>query len=152
MQKRLIEIAVARTGAETEFTSAVFSGPVLRKRKNSAAKSEGTAHGSRPEKNQRAKGQCQRHAPCGDQVECAMVSAQPDLGEPAADEGSDNSIDYRDGANRQACRSHRHASRAAQKLRHPPCDAAHRKGQHGQAEGSGQESRIAEEPAELCFG
>src|SRR5271156_6591657 len=42
MQNRLIEIAVARTGAETELTIAAFSGPVLRKRKNSAAKNEGT--------------------------------------------------------------------------------------------------------------
>ena len=44
MQNRLMEMAVARTGAETELTMAVLSGPVLRKRKNSAANSEGTAH------------------------------------------------------------------------------------------------------------
>jgi hypothetical protein len=36
-------MAVARTGAPTELTMAVLSGPVLRKRKNSAAKSDGTA-------------------------------------------------------------------------------------------------------------
>src|ERR1035437_6331184 len=50
MQKRLTEIAVARTGAETEFTIAAFSGPVLRKRKNSAANNEGIVHARGPKK------------------------------------------------------------------------------------------------------
>src|SRR6266568_4467666 len=43
MKKRLNETAVARTGAETEFTIAVFSGPVLRNKKNSAANSDDKA-------------------------------------------------------------------------------------------------------------
>ncbi len=51
MQNRLIEIAVARTGAETELTIAAFNGPVLRKRKNSAANSDGTAHLCGPKNN-----------------------------------------------------------------------------------------------------
>ncbi len=50
MQKRLIEMAVARTGAATELTMAVFRGPVLRKRKNSARKSDGTAQDLGPKK------------------------------------------------------------------------------------------------------
>ena len=50
MQKRFTEMAVARTGAETEFTIAAFSGPVLRKRKNSAANSEGMAQARGPKK------------------------------------------------------------------------------------------------------
>src|ERR1700734_550844 len=51
MQNRLIEMAVARTGAETELTIAAFRGPVLRKRKNSAANSAGTAHLCGPKNN-----------------------------------------------------------------------------------------------------
>lgn len=50
MQKRFTDTAVARTGAETEFTMAVLSGPVLRKRKNSAAKSAGTAQRPGPKR------------------------------------------------------------------------------------------------------
>ena len=50
MQKRLMLMAVARTGAETELTMAALRGPVLRKRKNSAAKSAGTAHARGPKK------------------------------------------------------------------------------------------------------
>src|ERR1035438_8125231 len=50
MQNRLMETAVARTGPETELTMAALSGPVLRKRKNSAAKSEGTAQAAGPKK------------------------------------------------------------------------------------------------------
>ena len=40
-QKRLMEMAVARTGAETELTMVVLSGPVFKKRKNSAANKAG---------------------------------------------------------------------------------------------------------------
>ena len=50
MHRRLKEIAVARTGAETELTMAALSGPVLRKRKNSAAKSAGIVHARGPKK------------------------------------------------------------------------------------------------------
>ena len=50
MMKRFREIAVARTGAETEFTIAAFSGPVLRNRKNSAAKRDGTVYAGGPKK------------------------------------------------------------------------------------------------------
>ena len=50
MMKRFSDIVVARIGVETEFTIAAFSGFVLRKRKNSAAKSDGTAHAGGPKK------------------------------------------------------------------------------------------------------
>ena len=50
MQNRLMEMAVARTGAETELTIAVFSGPVLRNRKNSARNSAGTEKARGPKK------------------------------------------------------------------------------------------------------
>ena len=48
--ERLMEMAVARTGPLTELTMAALSGPVLRKRKNSAAKSAGTAQAAGPKK------------------------------------------------------------------------------------------------------
>jgi hypothetical protein len=48
MQKRFIEIAVARTGPLTEFTIAVFNGPVFRNRKNSAPRRAGMAHDRGP--------------------------------------------------------------------------------------------------------
>jgi len=50
MQKRLKEMAVARTGAETELTMAALSGPVLRKRKNSVTKRAGMAQVFGPKK------------------------------------------------------------------------------------------------------
>ena len=56
MQKRLNDMAVARTGAETEFTMAAFNGPVLRKRKNSAANSAGMAHVRGPKKTKAPQG------------------------------------------------------------------------------------------------
>ena len=56
MQNRLMEMAVARTGAETELTMAVLSGPVLRKRKNSAAKSDGKAQVCGPKKSSAPQG------------------------------------------------------------------------------------------------
>jgi len=43
MLKKLRPMAVARTGAETELTMAALSGPVLRKRKNSATSRDGMA-------------------------------------------------------------------------------------------------------------
>ena len=50
MTKKLTPIAVARTGAETELTMAALSGPVLRKRKNSAASKDGMAQDEGPKK------------------------------------------------------------------------------------------------------
>ncbi len=49
-------MAVARTAPSTEFTMAVLRGPVLRKRKNSAAKSEGMAQECGPKKTRTPQG------------------------------------------------------------------------------------------------
>src|SRR5579863_2447969 len=56
MQNRFSETAVARTGAETELTIAVFNGPVFRKRKNSAANREGMAQLRGPKKTRAPQG------------------------------------------------------------------------------------------------
>ena len=50
MLKKLRPMAVARTGAETELTMAALSGPVLRKRKNSATKQGRNGPGWRTER------------------------------------------------------------------------------------------------------
>src|SRR5580700_2936670 len=59
MQKRLMEIAVARTAPSTEFTMAALSGPVLRKMKNSAQKSAGMVVEWGPKKTRIPKGMVQ---------------------------------------------------------------------------------------------
>lgn len=56
MLKKLRPMAVARTGAETELTIAALSGPVFRKRKNSAASRDGMAHPGGPKKSRIPKG------------------------------------------------------------------------------------------------
>ena len=56
MMNKLMETAVARTGAETELTMVVLSGPVLRKRKNSAANKAGMAQTGGPKKSKTPKG------------------------------------------------------------------------------------------------
>ena len=77
-----------------------------------------------------------------------MIGAQPALGDPAADEGSGDAVDDRDGADDQAGVGHGEAGEAVQEFGHPVGDAAHGEGEGGQAEGGGEKGRVGEEAEE----
>ena len=148
MQKRFTETAVARTGAETELTMAVLSGPVLRKRKNSAANSAGTAQPAGAEEKQNAEWQRESYAPEAEQVEGAVIGAEPALCDPAANGRAEDAVENRAGSGELAGFGDGEADGVVEKFGYPVGDAAHGKGQHGQAEGCGKESGIAEESGE----
>ena len=101
-----------------------------------------------PKEEQNPEGQSESDAPEREQVKRAVVSAQPALGDPAADQGSQNAVDDRDGAYDQAGSGDRKPCGTVQECGHPGRDAAHGKGEGSQAEGGRKIGRIAEKSPE----
>ena len=73
-----------------------------------------------------------------------MVGAQPALGDPASDQGSQNAVDDCDGAHDQTRPGDRKPGGAVQEFRHPGRDAAHGEGERCQTEGGREIGRVAE--------
>ncbi len=135
MQKRLREMAVARTAPSTELTMAALSGPVLRKMKNSAANECRNGEDVRAEEDENAEGQRERGSPERNEIESAVVGALPAVRNPAAGNGAGDAIDNCNARNHQAGVGDGEADRTMQKGRHPGGDAAERECDLRQAKG-----------------
>ena len=145
--EKVEEIAVARTGAETEFTMAAFRGPVLGRGRIRPQRATGMAQGMRAKEDQHPEGQREKRRSrrkAGKARDGSVRSQRCAIQPPTS--GAGDAVDHGDGAHGQTGVAHGQPGRPAQELRHPPRDAAHGKGQRGQPEGGRKKRRIGEHP------
>ena len=100
------------------------------------------------EEKQNAEGQRESYAPEAEQVEGAVIGAEPALCDPAANGCAEIPSSTVLAPASWLALATESPTRVVQKFRHPVGDAAHGKGEHRQAEGCGEESGIAEESGE----
>jgi hypothetical protein len=120
----------------------------------SEERGDGEAAGTEEEKN--AEGQRERDAPEAQEVERAVVGAEPALRDPAADSGAEDAVEHGAGPGELTGFRNGEADGVVKKFRYPVRDAAHGEGQHGKPERGGQEGGIAEKSGDggaigCCF-
>ena len=95
-----------------------------------------------------AKGNGEESAPRGDEIEGAVVAAEPDLGEPAAGDGGEEAVDGGDFTSGKAGSGDGVAGEAAEEGGKPGGNAADGESPHRHAESGGEEGGVAEEAGE----
>ena len=151
MQNKLIEIAVARTGAETEFTIAVFSGPGIqeekelrRKQRRNRPRLAARRKAAAPRAASAARSRTRADTARGGCVRSHLCAIHPPISVPAIP-----STTVMAPTIKLACATDRPAI-AMQKRRHPRRNSAHGKRQHRQPQRGRQKSRIAKESQAQC--